>query len=320
MPILRITTIAVAALALAGCSGHSTPGNRAPALAMIGTESNPASFPAAAAILEGFELSEPGQRFEVGTWRSGDRVLLGLRIVRRGKETVRYLEVEQTSWLADPRHVKLTVTPHGGERAYVFRSPELKTHLRLYDERGKKLAEVDGGVPMILLNVGLYDSVRRGLDFPDKPYESREDFARSGLGGATLLMFSASVAGNRVFRDLLAGVVERPALWRLLLDRSVALELADLGPADTDPWAPTSALQRPAVLVPLELEVAGSAVLRGRVTVVPQDAPLGLCGGVVLAEAYNPSEPESRLVIRLLAAQRGPYVAPKEIPPAAVAP
>src|SRR5690606_25922897 len=142
---------------------------------------------------DGFELSEPEKRFELGNARSGDRVLLGLRIIRRGEETVRYLEVEQTPWLADRGLVKLTMSPSGSDEKYIFRSPEVKTLVRLYDEGGEKLAETDGGVPSMLLNVGLYDAIRRGLDFPDKPYASREEFARWGLGGAALLTFSSSI-------------------------------------------------------------------------------------------------------------------------------
>ena len=124
-------------------------------------------------------------------------MLLGLRIIRGGQETVRYLEVEQSDWRADAAHITLTMTPRrDGDEEIVFQSPVLKTHLRLYDESGEKIVELDGGVPLILLSVGLYDAVRRELDFPDTPDESRKEFAGAGLGWAALFTFLRLAVGK----------------------------------------------------------------------------------------------------------------------------
>lgn len=318
MLFLRIITLAVAALALLGCASRSAPGDLAPAPTVIATESSAESFPAAMEILSGFELAEPEERFaDVPGWRAGDRVLLGLRIIRDGAETVRYLEVELTDRMPDPPYASITLTSeHTGPEGWTFGSMGVATELRLFDESGELLASVEGAVPKMLLPVGVYDAVRGHMDLQAQElswYRSREEFSRTGLGWLALTGMTDSMGRNRLFRRLLDGVVRRPALWRLLVDQSVSIREAEPGPAVTDPWPLAPGLALPAMLVPLELEVAGKPALRGRITVVPQDAPLGLCGGLVHAEAHNPGDPTARVVIRLLAARRGPYIAPEAV-------
>lgn len=320
---LRILLLGALAMSVVACASRSGGGAGA---VPVEIASAPGSFAAAPSILSGFELADRDEQFaEFPGWRPGDRVLLGLRIMRGGEETVRYLDVELTDGLVGTS----TVTSRAdGRDTWEFETLDLQTHIRLYDDAGALLTSINGSFPHLLLNVGVYDAVRHRLDLDARAYEAarrqvvpaahvptRDEYRRTGLGWLSVMTFSNSLGRNRVFSRLLDGIVQRPALWRLLVNPAVSINDAEPGPAEAAPWAPRPDLSRPALLVPLELEVGGRPALRGSITVVPPDAPLGLCGGLVHAEAHNPGDPSAGLAIRLLAARRGPYVAPKEYEP-----
>lgn len=305
--------IALTASFVAGCGGRSN------TAALTGfqqaPEVPPSEYETAGALLAGYEVAPPEERWaQFPGWRFGDRVLFGLRLVKGGQATVRYIDVELLNRTADPSFITIETTTAGGK--FRFQSILFATRIRLHDDAGELLAEIEGAFPMLLANVGVFDAARFELEAraagrdPRTMPVTKEEYRRAGLGWLGMVAFSGSLGSNTIFTELVQEVVRRPAWWRILLKPSFALEDAAPGPTEAPPWSPRAGLTRPAYRVPLRLSIAGRPALEGVVTVVPPDAPLGLGSGLIHAEAHRPDDPSIRMEIRLLGARRGPYVAP----------
>lgn len=312
-----MAAVAAGALLLCGCAGG---GERGAALAPAAPGAAAAGpFHAGGAILAGFELPPAGEaRGGAATWRVGDRVLLGLRFVQDGRETVRYIGIELDDVLYGS--VRMTITRKDGTtREYV--SLEHTTRITMYDEAGVLLAEVGGGIPSLLMDVGVYDAARVDVrtraagEDPASAELAEEDRRVSELGWAGVAALSSSMRENRILSDLLTDLARRPPWWRLILRPTVALNYAEPYASEAPPWSPAAGVCLPAYLVPLEMEISGEPALSGEVTVVPVRGPLALCGGLVHASVRRARDPGTHAEIRLLACRRGP--APPSRPPGA---
>ncbi|MFN7020170.1 MAG: hypothetical protein ACK4WH_02425 [Phycisphaerales bacterium] len=313
-----VLALLAAVLWATGCGGAGhAPAVSTPAAEVIET-SNAApittdpAFAAGAAILNGFDLGD-----SVDQWRAGDRVLLGLRTSKRGKEVVRFLLIELTDRENTQEPVSFSASPKR-RRKFEFSSTAIETKLSLYDRDGALMQSSTGRFPKGLLGFGLIDGVQSSLDRPEMRGRedlteglSDEEYDRTMRGWMTLFSFSGAMGKRGIFRDMLHDVVARPTWLALLLNPSVSLGYGQDWPRRSeDRWI--GQVQVPTVVVPMECTIAGKKAAVAAVTAARPVAPLGLCGGVVEVSVANGEDAAITMDIRLLAALRGDPVCPPD--------
>ncbi len=285
----------------AGCAGSRARAPEAPPPDEAG-----APFAAAASILDGFEVDP-----EPGTWRVGDRVLLGIQFWRAGEETTLYM---LTELVGEPdlfgQSFQIKATPLN-QPPVTLESPTCPTRIRLYDEHARLIQESDGRVPTMILNCGPFEfateavrvseAVRTGQRPEDQPFNER-----SLRGFMVFIAFGESSGRNKVLSGLVSRMVDRPPLVQLLFRRSLVI-----GWPYDDPPAPHPAIrlgdgpELPAFRLPLDAAINDRPAAAAVLTVVPSTPPIGLCGGVVEAEIRHPTRADTRAHVKLLAARRG---------------
>lgn len=296
----RLLILMLAPSVLAACASPP-PAVSLPAIAAPAPD---AVFAPGAAILSGFEIATSPEE-----WRIGDQILLGIRVVKPGTETIRFLHVE----LLKQRNPKLVIEMEAtseGRPTYIFRSSACHTRLSLYDEKGAMLAEMTGRYPEKLLGRGLYDAaapaaVRARATVSPAAAVSDEEAERELLGWLSLFSFSMSMNKKGMFNDMMKDVIARPSLVAMLFNPNITLAMGDEAELQLREWAPTPGVRIDGVTVPLSCTIANKLGAVARVHAAKPVAPLGLSGGVVSIEGNNADKPDIRFEVRLLAARRG---------------
>lgn len=308
----RTTIGALTAALLCGLLGcTSSPGvpaaDTADVAAMTMTQA-PAEFAAAASILEGFELADSPEGF-----RTGDRVLIGIRIDRAGDVQIRYLQVELTERLQlQPRLVYRYSRRGESGLNRTFESIIVETNLTLFDQHGRALDHATGKFPVELLGCGLYDGADPMIGAPATPSGepdlsnlSEDQFEHAVRGWLTLVAFSGSMNKKGMFRPLIEGVIAKPSLLALLLNPSFSLSTTGGDVQRGEPWTAAGS-EIPTVRLPLICTLAGTTCATAQVLAARPVAPLSLCGGIVRLVGRNPADPSVRFEFRLVGAARGP--------------
>lgn len=262
------------------------------------------AFPGAAAVLSGFDAPEPES-----PWRVGDQALFGLRLLTSGQEQDWLLHLRLAAPIGAERSIRWPLRVNGQERVYNSRPAPVE--LGVYDGAGRLLGSSSVLAPADFLATGFAaacDLVRvRQQAMPDAVhgiafYEGLdvEPLARATVSAMALLRV---VEDDPVLAPLLWQVLERPSLWSVLGSFGAHLVVRPRFHAAVE--LPATSFGRP-WRVPLQLLVNDAPALLVDATVGPTSPPFGLVGGIVAAVARHPRDPGRTLMLRLLAARRGP--------------
>jgi hypothetical protein len=265
----------------------------------------PASaFPGAAAILSGFDPAEPDS-----AWRTGDQVLFGLRLMIDGEERHWLLHLRLLAPVGDGAAIEWPLRVNGEERVYASR--QARVEVAVHDGDGKLLGSSSPLVPADFLATGFAaacDLVKaRQQALPDGPQSAFYDgldiepLARATVSAMALLRV---VEHDAVLAPLLWQVLERPSLWSVLGNLGARVVVRPRFHAAVE--LPVAAGFATPWRVPLQLLVNDELALSVEATVDRPAPPFALAGGFVGALARHPRKSGRALVLRLLAARRGP--------------
>jgi len=323
MPIHRGTPnsacTAFAALLLAACSAPPPPAARADLLA----GADPAAFPGAAAVLDGFDPFA-----DANDLRVGDRCLLGFSF--RNGAALRH-------WLLDfdvieAEHGVVGKLDHsGGEFRFAFTqsmwvsmggrpfqvtSRVCRVRVRVLDDAGRELGDSVLELPRDFLEIGFLPGCRAARAWSNTTgaaVEATAALAKEYAGPLIALMqLLQFVQQDQTLSPLFWQVVRMPSLWSLISSFGVSANLhvdasaaipAGRGPAHLawcgDTW-----------VLPMAVEVNGDPALYCQFLVGRAAPPLLPIGGVVGAEGRHPTDPDCWFTLVLLAARRGPVAEP----------
>ncbi|MGE3172610.1 MAG: hypothetical protein AB7O97_08275 [Planctomycetota bacterium] len=293
------------------------------------------AFPAAAAIVEGFD-PVPGD----ASWESSDRVLFGLRL-RRGAEEQRWLlrldvvigetmrnfaatytdpsGVERTKHtdamavLFPQRSWPYTATLDGQTSEHEVRASMMMVGVGVFDaETGVELGKSVVRLPLELLRSGLLPaavsaSARRARgEASDEPTEVRLQQVRQEVEAwiATVALLHV-VQEDSVLADYFWQVVEKPGIWSVLTHLGVSVtidvQFENAVPATAVPSHQPRGGDE--MVVPVAILVNGAPALFADALVGSSDRPYALCGGLRAAVARCPSRDDLAFDLVLLAAR-----------------
>lgn len=307
--------VALAFLA-AGCgtTPHIT-GAAALALTPTPADTLAARFPGAARVLPGIRVADA-----TGQWRTGDRVLLGLSFLRGDTRTDRMLLVELLDGPGRRPRFRRTVSVFGDELK--IDSATRATRLRLFDADGEPVSDRQGQLAELFFDYGPVEVARIGGGYAiatgtseerrenPHPEITLDDLQPGVYGMMALLAFGEGANDN----PTLSNLIEQAFTFAQKLNLLFSLGRFEIRFGQVEPLAPGAAPVpgfTPAEGYDCEVRVSigGDEALSGRAVVVPPDAPLGLCGGIVAGDLTNSADPSIRATIVLLGADRGPELA-----------
>jgi hypothetical protein len=284
-----------------------------------------AEFPGAAGLLSGFD-----ERRTDAKWDGGDEILFGLRL-QRGDEVHHWLlhlsvvlgealvarldtRLEPPIALWEEKIWTYTATDRGEPHECQVRSQLLPVSVTVCDADGKKIGGSIVKLPVQLLGAGVLRAVDASLALkhaataPPSEQPFRDDQARPMVEAALGMMALLSIVQqDDVLAQYFWQVVEKPSVWSVMtslgVTASVAMPFEQSVPAEKLP----SHLPPPgrAFVVPLRIDVNGSAALHADVIAVDPARPYALCGGMVGAVARHPTRSDLHFDVQLLAARVG---------------
>jgi hypothetical protein len=267
-------------------------------------------FPGAAGVLTGVEHDRAA-----GGWAAGDKVLLGLSFDRGPSLTRRMLLIELLEEPGKRSRYRRTVGVFGDE--VQIDSPTRATSLRVYDEAGELLSDNRGQVAEIFIEHGPWEVARIGGGYaistgsggkpPENPRPeiTLEQLQPGVYGMMSLLAFGEGAGDNPV----LASLVERAfttgqKLGLLFSMGKFEIRIGSVRPVSADSARPgLEGLE--AYDCEILISVNGKLALQGRAVLAPSVAPLGVCGGILMADLVNVADSDIGLSVVLLAADRG---------------
>ena len=313
-PLRALLGTLVLAGALAGC-GHA----RIVPAAVIASDPLPQGvdeFPGAPRILDGLDIAP-----DLGQWRTGDAVLVGLTFERAGQITRRLLLIELLDAPGRGRHYSRTVGVY--DKDIAIDSPTRATRLSLFDEHAAHLSTSEGEFVELFLDHAPWHAANLGGGFtlatneprnPDEPpKEPKYDLATlmpSVYGMMSLVAFGEGAGDDKTLDRLVRQAFTTSQKLSLLL----SLGRFQIYLGESAPGTPPGGLDPlgtyPLYRCDLVTRVAGKDAVAGSALLAPSRAPLGLCGGIVESHGTNATDPSIRVRSILLAARRGPAPAP----------
>jgi hypothetical protein len=311
----RLAIAAVAGawvLTLQGCGGPAhVSGVAMTAVSPAAGDSMASRFPGSASVLSGVEVARGGE-----SWSPGDRVLLGLSFERGGAHTERMLLIELGEEPGRRARYRRNVGVFGD--SVEIDSPTRATRLRVFDDRGELVSASDGQLAEIFLEHGPWEVARIGGGYaiatggssgaPENPRpEVTLEQLRPGVYGMMSLLAFGEGAGENA---ALAGLIERAftmgqKLGLLFSMGQFEIRIGAVRPIASDAPARQGLEGLECYDCQVLVSVNGKLALSGRAVLTPSVAPLGTCGGIVLADLTNAVEPDIRVGVVLLASQRG---------------
>lgn len=315
-----VAAVMVGTLVAAGCAVPVGPE------VVVGAEPaapGPGDFPGAVALLDGFDaLDSSGEPGADGEWRAGDEVLYGLRLQRGGQVRHWLLHLRVTEPVAllrdrDGRSrgepmptVDWRIRVDGEQRCFPTR--HCRVLATVCDAEGRVLGRSEPELPRDFVARGISAACERvlqqragagdGAATVAIGPEDVEVFAEGTLCAVALLQV---VQEDSVLAPLLWEVVDPPSLWSVLGNLGVRVVVRPQFLEAVAAASPVPAFPAPAFRVPMSLLVNEAEALCVGLTVTGPRSPLGLCGGVLAAEAWHPVDSGRRFTLLLLAARRG---------------
>jgi hypothetical protein len=292
-----------------------------------------AEFPGAAALLSGFDAAT-----DSGAWETGDRLLFGLRLRKRGEEHrwLMQLEVEfgqapmrVTATPADggdpvrfdelqidlPRGSwSWTIDINGRKHEHVLTSALCPVKVRVFDAGGGELGHSSIHLPADLLARGMLEAVdvekaaareRTAGSAPPDPESLVARVLRSVEAIIAAMSLLNVVQEDDLLADYFWQVVEKPSLWSVVTSLGVkaTLSMPFEDSAEAASLPPSLPPQPRAAVIPLRIDVNGSPALFADVLATDPRRPLSLCGGMVAASAHHPTDSSVHFDVVLLAAR-----------------
>jgi hypothetical protein len=306
-------------LALAGCRTAPVPELR------LGASVAPvaaADFPAAPAVLQGFDPPTPGDR----DWRVGDEVLFGLRLRVGGDRRHWLLHLRVSEAVATARAgdgsglpvgeplppVDWTINVNGAPQQ--FQSRRARIQVTVHDHGGAVLGCSEPQVPRDLLANGfaaacdLVQRQRRAMPHTIGTDAFYQGLDLQPLASATVCAVALLqvVQDDAVLSPLLWEVIERPSVWSVLRHLGARVVLRPRFHAAIEVPRPGPPAPRRAWQVPMTLLVNDAPVLLTELVVGEPLPPFALGGSLIGATARHPQDGEREFALQLLAARRGP--------------
>lgn len=302
---------ALAGVALGGCGGPAhVAGAGAISVGPSAADAMVSRFPGTERVLKGLDHGA-----ETGGWAPGDKVLLGVSFERGSSHAERMLLIELLDEPGRRARYRRSVGVFGDEVR--IDSPTRATRLRVYDDSGELLSDRQGQLAEVFLEHGPWEVARIGGGYaistgtggrtPENPRpEITLEELRPGVYGMMSLLAFGEGAGDN---PTLAGLVERAftAGQKLGLLFSMGQFEIRIGGVAAVP----AGSARPGLggLEAYDCEILISIndrlALQGRAVLAPSVAPLGVCGGIVMADLVNVADSDIRISVVLLAAERG---------------
>lgn len=282
----------------------------------------PGDFPGAAALLDGFDAGDGGRAHAADDeWRAGDEVLYGLRLQRDGRVRHWLLHLRVTEPVALLRDrggrsrgepmptVDWLIRVDGEQRTFPTR--HCRVLATVCDAEGRVLGRSEPQLPRDFVARGISAACERvwrqrsgdGAVAVAIGPEDVDAFAEGTLCAVALLQV---VQADDVLAPLLWEVVDPPSLWSVLGSLGVRVVVRPQFLETVAATSPVPAFPTPSFRVPMSLLVNEREALCVGLTVTRPQSPLGLCGGVLAAEAWHPADHGRRFTLVLLAARRGP--------------
>ncbi len=282
-------------LGLFGCSSVSPPPLLLP-LARHGID--PVTFPRSAEILDGFDAPGPDN-----VPVPGDEVLFGIAIDAPDERGIWYLRIRLLP--PDmPRRTWRQPIRFGKSRQEVLLESDLAPiEVTLYDDALQVLYGGTTLIPEKFFSHGLMLTLR---DKDAPPDVVAQAWAYMGIAA-----FAQALGQFEAFEHLVWKIVDKPPIWTMLTGVSLTLEFDDPISSTLAHPALLVAGTTQAVQVPMALVMNGRTALRLSVLAGPAIPPIGLCAGTLSIEGESPTRSEARVRAKLLAARRGPLLAPE---------
>lgn len=262
-----------------------------------------------AALLDGWDFGAPETITAPDTPPpAGQRLLLGIHVETDDVVKTRYVLYESLDATGGETNIWMSDDPFAGvERTFSSRPAKLK--LTIYDEQLEQIGELDEQPAALLLRTGLGALNTLGLalreDTNDAPLASgaRDELSRAAtLSLLALVEFSQFVRNTRPLRRTMMPVVSLPPVLGLVFgDRSIGISIID------EQLRPPAPIARGGIdlgishVIPMRLKIGSHTAMFGRLTATDPVGPLALTGGVLEMMATHPTEPNRRLVMRVIA-------------------
>ncbi|HKE01968.1 MAG TPA: hypothetical protein VKE69_13215 [Planctomycetota bacterium] len=280
-------------------------------------------------LLEGFDAAEPG-----ADWRLGDRVLFSVDVDDRGASERWFILCELEEALdftglggeSFPVASSLELTYDTGEKRS-FQSIPRYVRVNVFTRDGVRLGGAKVTVPELSLRNGFHGSTSRIVAIGKEVNEAAATQPGWKPGAAVesevknrffdlitslfgfLELFRQTPPLEAVRARLADVVVDAPSILNVLVHFGVSIDIRPDFRA-VEPRASDVPSSAGALALPIEFDINEALAFRYRLVVVPPDPPLQVAAGVIAIEGEHPSDPSRRFTIRLLAARRGPALAP----------
>jgi len=287
---------AVSAAVFGGCAGRTAEDVGAPEISLS------ERFVAAPGILAGFEVGPNPEKY-----RTGDRVLIGLRVERSSGVVEKYLKITLVG----------DVPMDDGSFSFASESGRLEANVRSYlafaeafDAHGKEIGGTVVKIPAVGLYAGVFDYASIAVeslswDEAKKAASRRDPNLQEHVAVAmlSLIMHGRMLRDTKELNELAEGMIRRPSVIDAVLGGG--FEIKDGVPSRTgEAVVLGNSAPLPAVEVHQEFWYGWTLLGRLSGTAVPSVPPLGLAGGLVSGIADNPGH-GPRIEVKLLAARRG---------------
>lgn len=272
-------------------------------------------FPLPNALRRGFD-----HRRAASSWRVGDEVLYGLRLVR-GDEVrhwllrLRVLEVDATA-AGEAIGRAMWSLQFNGESRY-FSSPVSRVEATVFDDEGNEIGRTEPLVPRAFLANGVAEGCRASrrifgsADLASSAAATRlvtadvdtEALACSTVCAVALLQV---VQEDSVLASILWQVVEKPSLMSVLGNLGARVVLRPCYHIASEALCPIPGLYEQTFRLPMSLTVNDQPALDMDLFVADSTPPFALGGGLLGASARHPSRPGLEFTLLLLSAKSAP--------------
>lgn len=259
-------------------------------------------------------LSDPHALTPGDAWQSGDRALFGIALDLPSSDREWYVRMtlrEHPAGPASRRPYRLSrrhpLTGQAEIRDLHFARLIIVTEL--FDHDAKPIMTSSTEIAEPCARFGLYDWIM-SHDVEPPMNAPPDDLARVAAGWLFLTRMPRTLQGHEEFRPMLMALFARPSIFSILMRGELALEL-DPRAADAIPTMyapPTGGHAVSAYRLPIEFRGNDRLMLHCELLVTEVVPPLGACGGVVAADAWNPRDPTRRAAVRLLGLSRETHV------------
>lgn len=262
-------------------------------------------FAAGLALVGESQALQPGE-----SWRVGDQAVFGIALDLPSGDREWYVRMRLSEHPAGPgsrRPYRLSRrNPVTGElEAREVHFARLLITVELFDHEAKAIMVSSTEIAEPCARYGLFDWIERQDAEPPISADA-DELARVAAGWLFLTRMPGTLQGHREFRPMLMSLMARPSLWSILLRGEIVMELdpqADRA-IPTRYASPAGGPEVEAYRLPMEFRGNDRLMLQCELLVAQVAPPLGACGGVVAADAWNPLDPRRRAAVRLLGVTR----------------